>query len=102
MRGSRYTHARAQLLWVGSRHVVSDRACFRFSISNAVILAKSLVYFLALVALMLLVSLISRLVACSARIETDTHRRSTVQSSKVHVQKFMLSSGGDYIHTMTK
>ena len=38
---------------------------------NAVILAKSLRYFLALVALKLLVSLISRLVACSARIVAD-------------------------------
>ena len=35
----RVIHLRAQLLWVGSRNVVSYRA--GFSISNAVILAKS-------------------------------------------------------------
>ena len=38
---------------------------------NAVVLAKSPRFFLALVALKLLVSLISRLVACSARIVAD-------------------------------
>ena len=35
----RVIRMRAQLLWVGSRNVVSDRA--GFSISNAVVLAKS-------------------------------------------------------------
>ena len=39
--------------------------------SNAVVLAKSLIYFGALVVLQLLVSLISCVVACSARIETE-------------------------------
>ena len=54
-------------------------------LSNAVVSAKSPHYFLALVALKLLVSLISRLVACSARIvvdrqtdrQTHTHRLDT-------------------------
>ena len=40
-------------------------------LSNAVVSAKSPHYFLAVVALKLLVSLISRLVACSARIVAD-------------------------------
>ena len=44
-----------------------------FSISNAVVLANRHFIFRALVALMLLVSLISRLVACSARISVDRH-----------------------------
>ena len=41
------------------------------SLSNAIVSAKSLHYFHALVALKLLVSLISRLVAISARIVVD-------------------------------
>ena len=40
-------------------------------LSNAVVSAKSAIIFYALVALKLLVSLISRLVACSARIVVD-------------------------------
>ena len=49
-------------------------------LSNTVVSAKSPHYFHALVALKLLVSLISRLVACSARIVVDkqTHRPTTV------------------------
>ena len=49
-------------------------------LSNAVVSAKSPHFFLALVALKLLVSLISRLVACSAGIVADkqTHRTTTV------------------------
>ena len=46
---------------------------FRPYLSNAVVLAKSPLYFSCLVVLKLLVSLISRLVACSARI--DVHRQ---------------------------
>ena len=59
---------------------------FTSYLSNAAVSSKSPHYFHALVALKLLVSLISRLVACSARIvgdkhiykQTDKHRPSTV------------------------
>ena len=47
-------------------------ACFHAYLSNAVVSAKLPHYFHALVALKLLVTLISRLVACSARIVADT------------------------------
>ena len=51
-------------------------------LSNAVVSAKSPFYFHALVALKMLVSLISRLVACSPRIvvdkQTHTHKTTTV------------------------
>ena len=46
-------------------------ACFTPYLSNAVVSAKSPVIFRALVALKMLVSLISRLVACSPRIVVD-------------------------------
>ena len=69
-------------------------------LSNAVVSAKSPHYFLALVALKLLVSLISRLVACSARIVVDrhthadrqTHRRTTVTLA-AHARRGLMSTG---------
>ena len=52
-------------------------------LSNAIVSAKSPHYFHALVALKLLVSLISRLVACSARIvvDTQTDRQTDTQTN---------------------
>ena len=74
--------------------MVLDNASY--SISNAVVLAKSLVYFRALVVLQLLVSLISCVVACSARIETDrqTHRPSTVTLA-AHARRGLKIMKGD-------
>ena len=50
---------------------ISFSLVFTPYLPNAVVLAKSPRYFHALVALKLLVSLISRLVACSTRIVAD-------------------------------
>ena len=67
---------------------------------NAVVLSKSPRYFLALIALKLLVSLISRLVARSARIVADkqtnkqTHRTTTVTLA-AHARRGLISSLAD-------
>ena len=62
--------------------LIMNIAVFRPYLPNAGVLAKSPCFFyLALVALKLLVSLISRLVACSAKMVVDrqqTHRTTTV------------------------
>ena len=79
-----YTIARAQLLWVGSRNVVSDSA--GFSITNAVVLPKYDFSFRAFVLLKLLASLISCVVACSVRIETD---RQTDRQTHCHTDQVL-------------
>ena len=71
-----------------------------FSIPSAVVLAKSLVYFRALVALQLLVSLISCVVACSARIETHTHRPSTVTLATHARRGLMTHFWGGFSNTL--
>ena len=67
-------------------------------LSNAVISAKSAIIFHALVALKLLVSLISRLVACSARIVVDrqTNRPTTVTLA-VHACRGLITHS-DSVH----
>ena len=68
-------HMRTPLIVGWASNVVRDSASF--SLLDVAVSAKALVYFRALVALKLLVSLISRLVACSARCK-KTDRPSTV------------------------
>ena len=75
-------------------------------LSNAVVSAKSPHFFHALVVLKLLVSLISRLVACSARIVVDkqtdrqTHRPTTVTLA-AHARRGLISQAKG-LHFMIK
>ena len=72
---------------------ISLFACFHAISPEHSGLAKSPRYFLALVALKLLVSLISRLVACSARIVAgkQTHRTTTVTLA-AHARRELMNS----------
>ena len=80
--------------WVGPCNAVRDRVSL--SLSKAVVSAKSPFYFLAHVPLKLLVSLISRLVACSARIVVDrqTHRTTTVTLA-AHARRGLINHSND-------